>query len=759
MLRTRTAPAALALAVTALVALALPASAAPSAEPRCVARTVVDRADILDDAAVEAAALDVDQATVKVVTFPSVPGEDLDSAVDDFREKCDAFGATSLVLAISVGDRVSGVYYGGALADALGGAGWEEVNSAMQRSFPDDFTGGVVQGLATADRLISDPGGASGGPTDGPTSGGGLPPAEPVDVAWGWVLGVPAGGAALIGGGVGAVRLRRRLKARSAARAAAASATSAAAGLFLEIESAAELVAARVAHLPQVRDVTVLDLRERGGAVAAQVEAAMGSYMAHTEKWPVEAIEGASLEEAGAAGQSAGATHDQLVAATAAVTELDERITGLEQAVAETPALLAAVEADLRTATELADGLDADGYFTTTHRAEAAAIAAEVAKVREAHAADLWGEALERAAVVRSRTSALVATEQGLRERRGTLVADIATARARHDSLVAALTDTDATVSEIAGTYHSETVEVPRSAAERARDAHAAVPELLASAEAATGMAEQRFDDADSDLAEARGQLDVVDRGVADVAAAQKYLVELTAALPGRVRTQEGEIAAMAQEMEANRAAVGFLDSPPAPDALRARAQEAAAELAEAHPRLLTLDTALATLGEEVVGHRRRVQAAVTGYNEAVRLIDRARDAVRDARAASSRANSGSTSTATAGRAAAALEQAELLHTAPRSTTVELSMESANQAIRLAREAESQARQAISAHNAEESRRRAAASRARSSSSGSSSSSRSFSSSRSSGSRSGGGGSRSFGGGSRRSGGGGSSKW
>lgn len=766
--RTRLASAALtgaALLVSASAFALAPAHAAPL-DPACASRVVTDRAGILDVAVVEQAALvEVPDADVKVVTFASVPdldgdgtvtSKEFDAAVGKFRDRCDARRGTSIVLAVSRDDRLSGVYYGAAFDDTLGQGRWKRVNSDMQARFPDDFTGGLTRALARTGRLTSqtvpeDDGAYDDFYEDGFDGGYADEEArEPVDVAWEWVLGVPAGAAALAGGGYGAVRLRRRLKARDALRASAHAQTDEAADTFMQIEPAAELLAARVAAMPAVDDEAVVTLREEAAGLAVRVSDAVATYLGHTARWTDAAIDRADLTEAGEADRSADATDEALDGAMAAVTDLDERLTALEDAFRRIPTVLGDVEAGVREAYAQADGLDRDGYFTKTHRTEAAGITSAVAATREAHDHHLWGAAVDGTAAALARSTALVAVLGGLRARRQKLVDDVAAARARHATLAPELDATDATVDEVAEGYHSECAEGPRTDAGEGRAANGAVPALLDDTDRAVGMDAQRFDDADASLAAALAKLDRADAAVAGVREARRHLLALADQLPGRVRTEQDVVRATSDVLAANPAAVRFVDPAPDLDGHRARAAEAATELDGDRPRLLTLDVEVAALAEDVRADRERVDATVAAYEATVAALAQARAAVRDADAVTSRAHAGNRARGLFGHAARVLAEAEQIVTLASAT------EGAHEAVRIAQSAEYEARRAIRAHQDEQNRRAAFAA-------GASRSSSSFGGGHgfSGGGGGGGGGSSSFGGGggSGGGGGGGSSSW
>lgn len=157
------ATAATALAVTTVLLGAGAGHAAPPAEVDCAA-IVVDNAGVVDERRVQRAAQPViDQAAdVRVVAFASVPGGDLDEAVTKLQRSCGLWSAEDgtlndnmIVLAVSVQDRRSGLYYGASWSEQLLSS-WPRIQArAMNPAFKEgDWTGGMVAGLRAVDRRI-----------------------------------------------------------------------------------------------------------------------------------------------------------------------------------------------------------------------------------------------------------------------------------------------------------------------------------------------------------------------------------------------------------------------------------------------------------------------------------------------------------------------------------------------------------------------------------------------------------------------------
>lgn len=160
--RTRTSVV-LAMALVWLVATSTPAFAAT---------TVLDRAGVLDAAAVRAAADRVGDVDVVVVALTG-SADGLDAAVRDLGAEAGFRGQDPLpgtvVLAVATQDGELGFYHG----DRVSYAGQEQVLDAMEGPFVDgNWTGGMVAGIAAVQDVLGGSGGASSGGGSGSGGGG-----------------------------------------------------------------------------------------------------------------------------------------------------------------------------------------------------------------------------------------------------------------------------------------------------------------------------------------------------------------------------------------------------------------------------------------------------------------------------------------------------------------------------------------------------------------------------------------------------------
>jgi uncharacterized membrane protein YgcG len=148
----------------ALVGAAVPASALPARAGGCDT-VVVDGARMLGDGKDvrrAAAALAAHHATVRVRTYPSVPDGDLDAAIAAETSRCASWHdpdgrrrADLLVLAVSLEDRHTGVYYGtgwtAALDDHQEAVQTSTVNPLLRRG---KYSAAVTGGLTSLGRLL-----------------------------------------------------------------------------------------------------------------------------------------------------------------------------------------------------------------------------------------------------------------------------------------------------------------------------------------------------------------------------------------------------------------------------------------------------------------------------------------------------------------------------------------------------------------------------------------------------------------------------
>lgn len=125
---------------------------------------VVDETGQLDIGAVEEAALAVPGADARVVFFQSVPGADIEAAVDDVIAACYSDGPEGrqfdlVVIAVSLDDRLTRIAYGGEHVTELDPTQQAiQVDTINPQLASGDFTAAMVLGLeAIGDELQDDP--------------------------------------------------------------------------------------------------------------------------------------------------------------------------------------------------------------------------------------------------------------------------------------------------------------------------------------------------------------------------------------------------------------------------------------------------------------------------------------------------------------------------------------------------------------------------------------------------------------------------
>ena len=200
---------------------------------------IVDSAGALADAGAVHQAVDAATrggAIIRVRAYESVPGGDLDGYIASEQEACPSWQAADgsrrsnlLVLAVSVVDRTTGMYYGSAYDGPLGGQ-WTRIQADLMNPYfrDGDFDSGMAAGANEAMRLIdayqhpAGPAAQGSGPTSSQA-------AEPLDS--GFLIGFLAlvgGLIALVGivtGGIlGFLAWRRRSRDQAKRDAAAAKA-------------------------------------------------------------------------------------------------------------------------------------------------------------------------------------------------------------------------------------------------------------------------------------------------------------------------------------------------------------------------------------------------------------------------------------------------------------------------------------------------------------------------------------------------------
>lgn len=689
--------AALALAAAPMIGATVYATSAPAtaAGPAVSCAPVVDDADILNDGAI--ATDGVAQARVFVLSFDSVPGADLDRAVFAHRDGCaemrganGGWASDVITLAVSVDDRLSGVYYGAAFENALGGNRWESARTTMGPYFADgDFTGGINAGLDAIEDLIAHPGSTGATVTSEPS--------DPIDVPWAWIFGVPAGAAALGGAGFAGVRTRRRMVERAALRAEANTLTDEAATKFLDLESATELVEARVAVLPDVDDDGLNDIRAAHATAAQASSKAVEAYMAHTEKWTTTAIGDTTLTTAKTAAAEAEAVRDAIAAALARVEAVADALSALEQRNAQTPKILDATLAKVAETMPVLDRLDADGYQTVALRQRVREVEALVARARDEHAQNLWGESADAAGAAMENATAVLTDAAGLPARRAAIEATIAEAAAHYTALARARATSEGDLAALSGAFHSSCVEDTVTQFRDGEQAHAQAALLINTARTAVGMTEQRFDDAEQAIRTADDRLTVAAAAFAAPARQHTRLDALTENLSAQTSAAYADLNDLRAQISGHADAMKYLARPVAVERLGKALGAVETTLRAERPPLLAIEETLAEAREDIRAARASVDGVIREYEEAQRAVARAARAVRDAESKSGRSHAGARSKSLTDDARRSLREAE------NGTSLAMILAAANSAISTSSQAESAAQSAINAYNSSQS--------------------------------------------------------
>ena len=647
-------------AAATLAALPLVAATTAPASAAVACAPVTDSANLLDDAKIDVTA--IPGAEIHVVAFDSVPGADIDKAVLSMRSDCSdwqstsgGWGANDIVFAVALQDRKTAIYYGPQFESHLGNDRYRSAMDRMNPRFADgDITGGMNAGIAEIKNLL-----ATKPSTGNTTVVNNVDNSEPIDVPWAWILGVPAGGAALFGAGFVGVRTRRHLSSRKALRTEALALTDEAATKFVGLEQQVDMLNDRVELLPTVDDDGINAIRADHKAAVKTAEAAINGYLAHSEKWTSNAIGDTDLTAAGEAAQEAKNVRDHILVALGQITAVDEDITALEERNAKTPAVLDAAEAKAADTLPILDGLDTEGYRTKAYRDRLAAAQTPSLPARAEHPDNLWGEAAATAAEAAGAIDTVHAEAKGLRERRASIEADLGQVAAKHTSLGSKRTSGEGDLATLVGAFHASDTDTIVTSFNGGKDDHDRAAERIEVARKAVGMDEQRFGDAETALAAARDLLASADREFARPAQQHSFLDSLAGDMRNRVSRAYADITALNQKMASNGEAMKFLKKRVDTKGLRKAVERVESDLAAERPPLTRLDDALGRAQSDINDARSAVDGIVREYEEAQRALARARSAVRDAESQSSRSHAGSRSKSLADEAARDLRRAD----------------------------------------------------------------------------------------------------
>ncbi len=326
---------------------AAPASAATAAECDSAiydeAGSVADSAALLESvgAATRAGGL------VRVRAYGSVPAGDLDAYIAGLQADCPSWRAPDgsrrsnlLVLAVSTGDRTTGLYYGSAYDGALGGQ-WSRIQAdLMNPRFRDgDFSTGLAEGLSEATRLIQEWQHPRAAQAATAASDASSSPTLVLVLVWLAAL------AALAVGGVLAFRhlgRRRREQASLAvARTRAQAAYEEASAAFVTVDgNAHDATAAHAAVMALASDEDDEELTVAMSAAQAAVDAASQRWITAQERWGTGSLDSADEDQAKAARATLSSIADDLADADALVAAAAARAFDLTAAAGDLPAQL-----------------------------------------------------------------------------------------------------------------------------------------------------------------------------------------------------------------------------------------------------------------------------------------------------------------------------------------------------------------------------------------------------------------------------------
>lgn len=754
----------------ALVMMALPiagagfaASPAHAAGELCDRGVVFDGADVLEDRTVAQAARAAfgDEVTVKVIAWDRTPGSGtLYDALVDARTQCGGWGFTGgggrslLVLGVSVGGRELGTHYDGAAFDAFDVARDDVEVNGMGASFGNgQWTDGMLAGLAGYDAAYDNPV-PTYDPDPFPTDDGDddLSTGGTSSNALAWVLGVPAGLAAVGGAGVGGVRLRRRLKTRAAARASLGSAVNEMAQAWFELDESNELIDARVTALPAVSDSVADAIRAEHAEAVVVRNGATDIYLRLSELHTSRAIAELDTDEAtGAtnevevavralreAQQAMASVEEQISAYDVLRQELPGRVEGLRAGAAEVAGLLAARQTE---------GYRTDDNDPAPQAAEQAALA-----VTALAAEQRFGDA--DAALDRAEAD-LAGHRTWLTELaafRAALIRDAAQLRTRATRLDAAIADAYVTTEGLERDQDPSCVEGVRDSVDRAAAVRQALDGTLTTIEDRSSMATQRFAEARDEITAAEQSADAIEADAAVPALRVEQLRALSVDLPLRAESAVVEADAIQGQVTTHPAAMTFVTEVPDVSTLRAAAAAVGEDVTQPRPPYLRLGERLAEAEAGLTRARAVVDQGIAAHEASQRALENAASAISAAQGEVSHSD-------VSGSARQLLDEARSLLAAAEAETGSLAAitSGADAAKAKADAAAARARQdRRDAEQQREAARRAAAAASRRSSGGGGGSS--FRGGGGGSRSSGGGGSRSFGGGggSRGGGGGGS---
>jgi uncharacterized membrane protein YgcG len=706
----RAATAAASTAACLLAATAVPAWGAPGKAATCDL-VVIDHADVLDDPVVRRAARKVQAqaADVRVVAYDEVPGGNLDKHMTTEKNRCASWqGARSrwknnlVVVAVSVGDRRSGIYYAKTFGADLDSR-WRRIqaNRMNPRFARGDYTGGMVAALTdiakALDPNVSQPLPAQPRPAAprpvAPPRRPVVPEPAPVETS-AWVLAVPVGAGGVAGLTWAGVAGRRRLRTRAAARSAAVAAADAMGQAFVTLDAAKGFTRARVEALPRVEDVKVSAARDAYAATAEQVRAVMTTYVDLAEAHQAESLTRMSTAEATTAEHTLRgvvATMEQLTADLAAV---EHRLDEIAQLTHTLPGRIEMVRGLVGQVRGLLPERESEGFHVDGHAARLPGIERRCDQAADLFDAQRVGDAaatLDDAALVAESVHAAV---EGLPARQQQLRTDLDALRAAGQRCRSLLEDADSVLVELEAAQHASCTDDVRASIDRTRARLAGLPALLDKVDRASSMEVQDFATAEEAAQTAERLTAEVEAACAAPTRRREELTILARTLPVTREEVASALARLRDSVTSNVEAVGFLDEPVRVDVLLHDLDDVTDELGRPQPRLLRAEETLSRLGADVSDEQHRVDAIVAEHAETERLLQVARSAVSSARSSAGRMHAGGRARQLAGEAESLLRAAET------ATDLPTRRGRATDAIATAKDAEATAQAAIRRHRA-----------------------------------------------------------
>ena len=692
-----------------VVALA-PAGSALASEPRTCKTLVLDPAHHIDVARVTKAAQKVQAqaADIRVRVYDSVPDGDLDAYMRRLNKQCSTWqdGGSGwknnlVVLALDVGDRRSGLYYGDTFGSVLD-QHWTGVQAdAMNPRFKSgDYTGGLVAGLTRVAGLV-DPDHST------PAQTGSQNPQKhhrrhlvtaPADTAstgsgGGWAVGLVLLGLIVVAGAVfGGVRYRRHRLATAAARGKASAARGEMTAAFLALEESSELTRARVGALPAVDDSGVGAARDLARQAEESTGTATTEYLAVEEADRDEAIAMMKAADATAAGAAMTAVAGRLTAASKAWAATEQKVDELEQLRTELPAQLDTVDG-LITSTRARFGeREAAGFRTHEFVTTVDGYAAESAAVRDLLSQMRFGDADGRADALLEAAHATQARVDDLPALQARLMAHVGRLRSLAAAADADLAAATTLAQQLATAFQSECTEGLDEALAAAADEIAGVRSAADQVEAAASMSAQRFTEAEAAVAAGDEAEAKAAASVGMPAVRKEELEALSAGLQTQVKHLQTSRDELAAQITDRADAVAFLRQVPDVAAIGATLAELYADVTAARPALYTARDGITDQAGVLAHAQADVDATVALFDKATKRVAKAEAAVSDAESESGRMHSGSTSKSLADDANDELERARA------ATDLQARIEHADAAVDLAAQAVEAARSARRDH-------------------------------------------------------------